>query len=247
MAPEPSGRDRGATGNAVPARLWLFSAVMLLTLVAGYFLLKQAASPDDAATAAATGEAGAAGAAATAAGGGATAAGPAGDAAGATAADGPAPFPGIVIAEAVIGEDGVARMEAPFEVPPGPEPDAAFQADIDAWAGHLRESLPLVDGLTTLDTVEVDGRVIVLNHRIAIDLRAYTLPQDKPEMLIPGLDGWLCDGNTCFEIKPEFAEIACRSAIRPLLDGGAVGVYKYRDANGLPIAVTVVSGADCAV
>ncbi|MCC6315208.1 MAG: hypothetical protein IT337_14485 [Thermomicrobiales bacterium] len=227
----------------MPARLWFFSAVMLVALVAGYFLRRHAASPDDAATAPANGEA----ATAASAAGGATPAATAGNAAGPTTpAEGPAPFPGSVITEAVIGEDGVARMEAPFQVPPGPEPDAAFQAEIDAWAGLLREQLPLVDGLTTLDTVEVDGRVIVLNHRIGIDLRAYTLPQDKPELLIPGLDGWLCDGNTCFEIKPEFAEIACRSSIRPLLDGGAAGVYKYRDANGLPIAVTVVSGADCA-
>lgn len=218
---------------------------MILAVVGGYVALTRLSAPDDAEplVEAANGDIGEAVA---------TAAGPGGAAPETTAAagaapveDGPIPFPNVVVAGAVVGADGVARIETPFEVPPGPDPSPEFQAEIDAWAAAIRETVPVVDGLTTLDSVDVEGRLVVFNYRINIDLRDYTLPQDKPELLIPGLDGWLCDGNTCFEIKPEMAALVCRSAIRPLLDGGAVGVYKYRDVNGLPIATAAVTAADC--
>lgn len=230
----------------MPARLWVFSAAMILVIVLGYIALTRLSSPatESDAVEAVTGnpiETPARPPAAADAGG-ASAATTAG-----AALDGPAPYPNIVIAEAVVGPDGVARIETPYVVPAGPEPDAAFQAEIDAWAESVRATLPAIDALTTLEGVAVEGRLILFDYRIAIRLRDYTLPQDKPEPLIPGIDGWLCDGNTCFDVKAEFPRIQCRSAIRPLLDRGAVGVYKYRDTEGLPIATAVVSAADCLV
>lgn len=229
----------------MPARLWVVSAAMILVIILGYVALTRLSSPSADAVAEAvaadpietpTPSAGAAGG--TGVGAPTAAVAP---------MDQPVPYPNIVVAEAIVGPDGVARIETPYVVPPGPEPDPAFQAEIDAWAATIRATVPAIDGLTTLDRVDVEGRLVLFDYRIAINLRDYTLPQDKPEPLIPGLDGWLCDGNTCFDVKAEFLQIQCRSAIRPLLDRGAVGVYKYRDTNGLPIATAVVSAADCTV
>jgi hypothetical protein len=233
-------------GLTVPARLWVVSAAMILVIILGYVALTRLSSPstDAVAVEAAAADPPEAPTRSAAAAGGAGAGAPT---AAVAAMDQPVPFPNIVVAEAIVGPDGVARIETPYVVPPGLEPDPAFQAEIDAWAASIRATLPAIDDLTTLDRVDVEGRLVLFDYRIAINLRDYTLPQDKPEPLIPGLDGWLCDGNTCFDVKAEFLQIQCRSAIRPLLDRGAVGVYKYRDTNGLPIATAVVTGADCAV
>lgn len=220
----------------MPIRLWVFSGVMLLAVVVGYLTLRNVAPADGSATGPGTPVAGA------------IPRGPEAVPVAATpgeAAAGGAAFPGLAVAGAV-GPEGVARVEMPFEVPPGPEPDAAFQAEIDAYAARRQTSLPEVDGITTLDTIEVEGRLIVFNYRIAIDLRAYTLPLDPPQQLTPYITGWICDGNTCIDFHPDFADVPCASDIRPLLDRGAVGVYKYRDLGGLPIGTMTVSTTDCA-
>ena len=143
--------------------------------------------------------------------------------------------------------DGIVRIEAPLEMPfeiaAAPPPDENLRAELAAYADHRRVDLPLHEGGATLETVEIDGRMIVFNYRVDIDLRLRTLPAD-PAPILPGLQGWLCY-SVCFEFNDEFVEEACRSDVFPLLEHGAVAVYKYRDMNRLPIATMPVSVLDC--
>ena len=156
----------------------------------------------------------------------------------------PTPQPAGASAPAV---DGMVRIEVPFEMPfeiaAAPPPDEALRAELAAYADHRRVDLPLHEGGATLETVEIDGRMIVFNYRVDIDLRLRTLPAD-PTPLLPGLQGWLCY-SVCFEFEDEFVEEACRSDVFPLLEHGAVAVYKYRDMNLLPIGTLPVSVQDC--
>ena len=92
-----------------------------------------------------------------------------------------------------------APFEIPFEIPVGPGPDAGFHAELVAYAERRQAELRLDDGLARLETVEVDGRMIVFNYRVEIDLRLYPLPPD-PAPLLPGLMGWACYG-VCFEFN----------------------------------------------
>jgi hypothetical protein len=147
---------------------------------------------------------------------------------------------------ATAGPDGVVRMEIPVVLPDLPEPEAGFQAELLAFAAGKQLALPAVDGLATLELIDVAGRVITYHYRVDINLRDYTLPTYQ-EPVIDLLDGWRCDGSVCFEFHHEaFSLDRCQSDIFPLIARGAVAVYEYRDINGLPMATRAVSAADCA-
>ncbi len=149
------------------------------------------------------------------------------------------------VAGAVIGADGVARVEMPLGVAEGPAPDAAFQAEIDAYAAGVAATLPQSEGWDTFQSIEVAGRVIIHDHVIDIHLREYTLPITPRLEVVPNLEGWLCDGSTCFEFERAYANGPCAGDIRPLLDRGAVAVFRYQDVEGLPIATIAVEAGDC--
>lgn len=159
-------------------------------------------------------------------------------------AEAPAPPPQPL--GAVVGPDGVVRMDIPVAIPVLPEPEAGLQADVLAFAADRQAGLPIVDGLATLVVVDVVGAVITYHYRVDINLRDYTLPTNQ-EPVIDLLDGWRCDGSVCFEFHHEaFALDRCQSDVFPLIARGAVAVYEYRDINGLPMATRAVSAADCA-
>ncbi len=144
------------------------------------------------------------------------------------------------------GPDGVVRMEIPFTVEPGPEPEPGFQADLLAYAAGRQAELPIRDGLATLEAIGVAGRLITFKYRVDIRLRLYTLPRSQVPLL-DLLDGWLCDGSVCFQFHDaEFVTDRCLTDVLPLLQRGAVAVYEYRDLDGLPMATRAIAALDCA-
>lgn len=225
----------------MPFRVWVLSGLMLVALAAGYVTLTSltdAVERSGSAPATAPGPETVAGGPAET--GGMPAGGPT-----RSRADEPVVPQNVTVAGAVVGQDGVARMEMPVGADTRPDPDSILQGEIDAYAARVAMNLPQADGWDTLEAIEVDGFLIIHSHRIDISLRAYTLPITPRLEVVPHLEGWLCDGSTCFEFDRSYADEPCRSEIRLLLDQGAVAVYRYRDVEGLQIGTITVSAADC--
>lgn len=221
-------------------RVWVVSGLMLAALVAGYVTLVTLTGDDSPAS----GD--------PAPGSEAVTAGPSTAAGGTTgAATTPAlteegrPATDVTVVGAVIGADGVARMEMPLVATDPTDPGAAFQAEIDAYAARIAATLPQADGWDTFEAIAVEGRMIIHEHRIDMSLRAYTLPITPRLEVVPHLEGWLCDGSTCFEFDQAYADGVCGGDMRALLDRGAVAVFRYRDREGLPIGTMTVTVGDC--
>lgn len=220
-------------------RIWVVSALMLAALVAGYTALVTLTDGDspgsgDASSGSETATANPAAAVGTTG----APSGPAVTETGRAATD-------VAVPGAVTGADGVARMEMPIAVGDVTDPGAVFQAEIDAYAARIAATLPQADGWDTFEAIAVDGRLIIHDHRIDVSLRAYTLPITPRLEVVPHLEGWLCDGSTCFEFDAAYAAGVCGGDLRPLLDQGAVAVFRYRDREGLPMGTITVTVADC--
>ncbi|MGD9739820.1 MAG: hypothetical protein AB7O56_10960 [Bauldia sp.] len=143
------------------------------------------------------------------------------------------------------GVDGVVRLDRPVEIDATPLDDAGFQAELVAYAAGQQDRLPETDDIATLESVETIGRQVIFTYTIAISLRDYTLPLD-PTPLLPDITGWLCDGSVCFEFHDTFIRARCDSDLGPLIDRGAIAVFIYRDAEGLPIGTLPIDAAACA-